>query len=233
MFSRKAATPRKIAGMTVPKTRFCAISSERKRCEIWSLAAVRAEPAVALEQPVEARDHLGLESRPAVRRQRHVVEGALHVEGRAERVAAHPQHAEAPVVGEQARRPGSRRRTRARARCRRCAAAASGRCSTAPRVSPTRESVRAGEGLADQHLVAAARLEPAPAAQVQVVQDRDAPLGDRDQPPGRGLGEARARRASPRRRCASRPPRRPGSPRSARAASPGRASGCANTSAKR
>ena len=61
---------------------------------------------------------------------------------------------------------------------------------TAPIREPTCEAVGPGEPLADDHLAGGVRLDPAPAAQVQVVEDRHAPVRDRDQAPRGRLGEA-------------------------------------------
>ncbi len=62
------------------------------------------DAAVALEDPVELLDHrIGIDA--ARELQRHVIEGFLEIEGRRQRVAVHPQHTEAPVVGHQRSRP--------------------------------------------------------------------------------------------------------------------------------
>ena len=64
----------------------------------------RAEPAVRLQEAIEAGDHL-LGRRARRERERDVVEAALHVEGGGERCAVHPEHAEALVVRHQLARP--------------------------------------------------------------------------------------------------------------------------------
>ena len=132
MLSRKAATPRKIAGITRAEDAVLGdlVGDEAMRDLV--VAPVGAEPAVALEQPVEPREHLRL-GRARVRAASDTSLKAPSMSKAGPRASRlDPEHAEAPVVGEDARAAGSRRCTRARARRRRCAAAPSARCSTAP-----------------------------------------------------------------------------------------------------
>ena len=159
-----------------------------KRCEIPVAATDGVQAAVALEQLIDAVDHLRLVGARA-QAQGDVVEGAVHVEGRAHRVAAHPQHAETAVVGEDVgaadlvdvlRRQGDADHAQGLP-----AAVHDG----AEGVADV-EVVGGGEGLAGDHLVAPAWLDPAAAPQVQVVEDRHPPFGDRLQAAGGRLGQA-------------------------------------------
>ena len=152
-------------------------------------ATVGAESAVRVEQTVDAVDHVEL-ARAGRELERDVVEGAVEIEGRAQRVAVHPEHAEALVVGKQVRAldlvdvlgrdpdPDDAQRLPAPVQ------------HGAQPIADF-ELVGVGEGLAGDHLVRAARLDPATATQMHVVQDRRAQCRDRHEPAGRGLGQSR------------------------------------------
>jgi hypothetical protein len=65
------------------------------------LARVGAEPPVGREQDIDRIDHR-VDTRARREPDREVVEGALHVEARLERLAPHPEDPEVPVVGKRA-----------------------------------------------------------------------------------------------------------------------------------
>ena len=144
------------------------------------VAAVGAQPAVAGQQQVEALDHVGLRGAGG-QRERDVVEGAFHVVGRCQRCLAHPQHAEAPVVGEDRARADLVdvfRRQRHADDAQPLPAAVDDRAEAVTDL----QVVGHGEGLARDDLVVAAGLHVAPGAQAQVVEHRPWPLGDGHQP---------------------------------------------------
>ena len=153
------------------------------------LAAIGAGAAIGPDQVVEPVDHLGLVG-AARQLERDVVERAVEIEGVLDRLAAHPHHAEALVVREQAAgADGVDEFGRERG-------AADGDLLAAA-VDDRREAVAdgemmgLGEGLVDHGLVVAARLGQGAGGEIKIVQDRRVVFGDRDDLPDHRLVETR------------------------------------------
>ncbi len=92
--------PRKMAGIRKPKLWSCASSLSRVQWEICRLRGMAPDPAVGVEDAVEAGDGLLLGG-AGHDLEGDVVEPALHVEGRPEGASLHPEDPEALVVGDQ------------------------------------------------------------------------------------------------------------------------------------
>jgi hypothetical protein len=123
-------------------------------------------------------------------RQRHVVEGALHVEGGRELLLVHPQHAEAPLVRQHvpfADLVDVLRRQHDAGDREVLEPSVEDRLDRVARF----QAVGVGEGLAGHHLQPRSGARRPAAAKVQVVQRRSDAGRQRDQPPDRGLGHPR------------------------------------------
>jgi hypothetical protein len=148
-----------------------------------------AQTAVALEQPVDVGDdRLGRSARS--QRERDVVETALHVEGRGEGAASHPEDAESAIVGQQVTRRDGVDVLRRQGDADDHELPLSAVDDRPDRVAGL-ESMGRGEGLDHQDLVWARGLDIAPPEQVDVVEDRAPALGNRQQQPARRLDHAR------------------------------------------
>ena len=108
---------------------------------------------------------------PGRQREHDVVEAALHVEGRGQRLLVHPEDAEALVVGHQLARPDAVD-VLGRQRDADDGQAAEASVDDRRHLIAQLELVGDDEAFAGQHLVGAAALDPAAAPQEQVVDAR-------------------------------------------------------------
>ena len=142
-------------------------------------ASVGAEPAPGLQQPIESVDHGRLRGAWG-ERQDHVVEGAFHVEGCLQGGLADPDDGEAAVVGKRIAAPD------------REDVLGGERHADDPELLPPSvqdrhqaitgiETVGVGEALAQDHLVAASRIDLPAAAEVEPI-DAWPVRGQRDHP---------------------------------------------------
>ncbi len=148
--------------------------------------ASRTVPSQQVVQPLDDRLFRGA----ACQRQRHVVERPVHVERGRQLLVAHPKHAETAVVGQQVGPVDlddvfGRQRNADDPQL--LAAAVDHRRHPVPDLQP----VRIGERLAYQHLAGAPRFDPSASTEMQIVDHRRPPLGDRDHPSDRRLGHVR------------------------------------------
>ncbi len=145
----------------------------------------RPPAPVGLQQFVQLLNHR-FRTRPGHEQERHVVEAPLHVEGRREGPSLHPEDSEARVVRDHLAGPDGVDvfgREADSDHFQIPAAAVEDR----PDRVPGPQAVGLREVLADDHLARPARIDVAPAAQRNVVEDLTPLPGDRDQPPGGGL----------------------------------------------
>ncbi len=152
------------------------------------LAGVGAQAPVAGEQVVEPVDDvLGARAAPQV--DSHVVESAVHVVGVRERLAPHPHHAVALVIGKDAARAelvDELRRLRGAHHGEPLAPALDDGVQGVAR----HEAVGRGEGVAQHYFVVAPGLDEPALLEIERVQVLVTVLGDRDDAPGDRLVEA-------------------------------------------
>ena len=144
--------------------------------------------AVAREPVIDGLDRLGLR-RAWHQLDRHVVEGAIKIEQRSERLLGHPDDGEAPVVGHQiagAKRVDEFRRQRETHDLERPLAAVDECLEGA--AEP--HLVRKREGFVDGHLVRMLPRRQAPLAQVHAVEAGRLEVRDREHAARGGLGQA-------------------------------------------
>ena len=152
-------------------------------------AAESADAAVAVEQPVEVVDHLPRIG-AAQQRQRQVVEGAVEIVGRGQRLSPHPQDAEPLLVGHQRAGPDGvdvLRRQRDADDPKRPFLAVHDCLQPIAWL----QLMGLGERLAEHGLVGLARLDRSPGADHQAVEHRLTALRDRHQVADHRLVESR------------------------------------------
>ena len=142
------------------------------------LTPVSPQPAIRFEYGIESRNYLRF-VRFRSQRKHNVIERALHVEGRSQRVPAHPKDPEALVVGKRFHAADFvhvLRRERDSHNVQRFPPSVDHRADHIAHAQPVGHCER----FADQRLIAASRFDVAALADRNVVQDGNPALGNRD-----------------------------------------------------
>ena len=151
-------------------------------------AAVGSQSSVALDDAVNAVQHflqLGVRSES----ESDVVEGLFHVIGSLQWSASHPENAESLKIGNDGARRDRKnifRRQRNPDDLQLLASAVDDSRDLVSRF----ESVRFGERLVDDDLIVPAGFDEPSSPQIELIEDRLAVVGDRDEPSGDGVVES-------------------------------------------